>query len=114
MNYENIALEDFRNLSSDDLKKMPKEIYGKFIEEERNHIFGTPKPEWNVEFVSEFEEGGSNYKVSPLKTEKKVIIFLRKKGEQYEVVREPLATHILEQVFDKEENIVQENLKPKI
>lgn len=114
MNYENITLEDFRNLSEDDFKKMPKKIYEKFIEEERKHIFRTPKPEWNVEFVSAFEEGGSNYKVSPLKIGKKVIIFLRKKGEQYEVVREPFATHILEQVFDEKENIVQENLKLKI
>ena len=74
----------------------------------------TPKPEWNVKFVSAFEKGGSNYKVSPSKIGKKVIIFLRKKGEQYEVVREPFATHILEQVFDEKENIVQENLKLKI
>ena len=39
MNYENITLEDFRNLSEDDFKKMPKKIYEKFIEEERKHIF---------------------------------------------------------------------------
>ena len=48
-------------------------IYEKFIEEERKHIFRTPKPEWGVKFVSAFEEGGSNYKVSPLKIGKKVI-----------------------------------------
>lgn len=44
----------------------------------------------------------------------KLFIYLFKEGNQYSISKKFSASHILEQIFDDEGNIVQENLKLKI
>lgn len=44
----------------------------------------------------------------------KLFIYLSIKGDSYSPSKKSLATHVLEQVFDDDGNIVQEDLKLKI
>ena len=54
------------------------------------------------------------FEVSYLEMGKKIKLFLKKINDEYVECFKSSSTHVLEQIFDDEGNIVQENLKLKI
>lgn len=52
------------------------------------------------------------YEVLQFKSGKKIILYLVKKDDVYKEKAKSFATHILEQIFDNQGNIVSEEIKP--
>ena len=119
MNYENLTFKDLQYLLKHDKNKfyqLPIEIVRKIVAEEcvkRNtvHIDDssiTLKEEYPYENTPE----KITFESSSINKGKLIKIYLEKKGKKYSKIGKTFASHVLEQVFDEDNQLISEELKP--
>lgn len=114
MNYEELSFKEIQELvksNPKDFDSIPIETLRRIAKEDyEKDIIKIDDSDIKITYsIDEFL-----FEVSYLEIGKKIKLFLKKNNGEYVECFKSSATHVLEQIFDENGNIVQENLKLKI
>ncbi len=118
MNYENLSFDDLRKLLLEDeekFKEIPIEYIRSIVAEEAIKRNTVHIDDSSITFKEEYPYQKTPEKqfieVLPFSEGKKIKIYLKEKNRKYVETPIVFASHLLEQVFDKDNQLVSEELK---